>query len=146
MNSLKPRQIDNAKLAAKYEQFKSLLKELDNRELSEEVLEVVNNEVITINASADKGLHKHLTGAKTRIFRKLMTVYKLVPKNYYRTTWLLLGMTALGLPFGTAFALSLGNTAFIGIGLPIGMALGMAIGAKMDKKAEEEGRQLDFSV
>jgi len=32
------------------------------------------------------------------------------------------------------------------IGLAIGMAIGMAIGTGMDKKALEEGRQIDLEI
>jgi len=34
----------------------------------------------------------------------------------------------------------------LGIGLPIGMAIGVKVGSNMDKKAFNEGRQLDFEV
>ena len=55
-------------------------------------------------------------------------------------------MAAFGLPIGAGFGASLQNMAFLGIGLPIGMAIGMAIGTGMDKKAFEEGRQLDLEI
>jgi hypothetical protein len=34
----------------------------------------------------------------------------------------------------------------IGIGLPLGMSAGIAVGSQMDKKAFEEGRQLDIEI
>jgi len=34
----------------------------------------------------------------------------------------------------------------LGIGFPIGLALGMAVGTGMDKKAFEEGRQIDLEI
>ena len=55
-------------------------------------------------------------------------------------------MTTFGLPIGAALGLSLGNMAFLGIGLPVGMSIGLGIGASMDKKAFEEGRQLDIEL
>jgi len=57
---------------------------------------------------------------------------------------LAIGMSAFGIPFGVVFGASLDNMGYLGIGLPIGMAVGMVIGAGMDKKAFEEGRQLDL--
>ena len=48
------------------------------------------------------------------------------------------------IPFGVLFGTSLGNMGFIGIGIPIGMAIGIAIGTSMDKKAFDEGKQLDI--
>ena len=71
---------------------------------------------------------------------------KIVPINYFRKTWFVLGMTVFGLPIGAALGLSLGNMAFLGIGLPVGMSMGLAMGARMDNKAKEEGRQLDIEL
>jgi hypothetical protein len=47
---------------------------------------------------------------------------------------------------GVAFGISLGNLGLLGLGLPIGMAVGVGVGSMMDKKALQEGRQLDFEV
>ena len=71
---------------------------------------------------------------------------KLVPKNLYRDRWLAIGMAGFGLPFGVAFGAAFGNMAFIGIGIPIGLAIGIAIGSGMDKKALDEGKQLDVEI
>ena len=67
-------------------------------------------------------------------------------KNHYRNTWLALGMAAFGIPLGVAFGMSLRNLAFLGIGLSIGLAIGIAVGTGMDKKAFEEGRQMDLEI
>ena len=71
---------------------------------------------------------------------------KIVPINYFRKTWFVLGMTVFGLPIGAALGFSLSNMAYLGIGLPVGMSIGLAMGANMDKKAKEEGRQLDIEL
>ncbi len=55
-------------------------------------------------------------------------------------------MSVFGVPLGVVFGASFGNMGFIGIGLPIGMVIGMALGVSMDKKAFEEGRQLDLEI
>lgn len=60
--------------------------------------------------------------------------------------WLAVGMAAIGIPFGVVFGISLDNMSFLGIGIPIGMGIGIAIGTAMDKKARDEGRQLDLEV
>jgi hypothetical protein len=36
--------------------------------------------------------------------------------------------------------------AFMGLWLPIGMAIGMAVGSVLDRKAQEDGRQLSVEV
>lgn len=81
-----------------------------------------------------------------RMVNTLEKEVKLVPKNHYRNRWLALGMAAFGLPMGVVFGISLGNMAFLAIGLPIGMAIGIAVGTGLDKKASEEGRQLDVEI
>jgi hypothetical protein len=55
-------------------------------------------------------------------------------------------MAAFGIPIGVAFGASLGSMAFLAIGIPIGMVIGLAIGSGMDKKAFEEGRQIDLEL
>jgi hypothetical protein len=55
-------------------------------------------------------------------------------------------MSAIGLPLGVAFGVSVGNLGLLGLGLPIGMAIGIAIGTAMDKKALQEGRQLNVEI
>ena len=46
---------------------------------------------------------------------------------------------ALGLPLGMIFSQGIGNSGFIGIGLPIGLSIGLAIGAELDAKAKKDG-------
>jgi drug/metabolite transporter (DMT)-like permease len=83
---------------------------------------------------------------QTQIIKLIEKKHKLVTKNHYRNTWLAIGMAVFGIPLGVAFGTSLGNMALLGIGLPIGMAIGMGVGTGMDKKALEEGRQLDLEI
>jgi len=65
---------------------------------------------------------------------------------HWNDTWLAVGMAAFGIPLGVAFGASLGNMAFLAIGIPVGMAIGIAVGTGMDKKAFEEGRQIDLEI
>lgn len=59
---------------------------------------------------------------------------------------MLFGFTAFGLPIGVAFGLSMGNIGLMGVGLPLGMAIGLAVGYLLDKKALNEGRQLNIEI
>lgn len=138
----------NIKLSRVYIQLEELLKELKNKELSSEIIESINNEIAELNSSSLSNT-KLLNFAKqkqTKIVRLLEKELKIVPKNYYRNLWLALGMTAFGLPLGVAFGVSTGNMGLLAIGLPIGMVIGIAVGTKMDKKAFEEGRQLEIDL
>jgi len=69
----------------------------------------------------------------------------LVPKNHYQRLWLVLGMSAFGIPISVLFDIATGNMGLLGVGLPIGMFIGLIFGKRLDKKAACENRQLDFS-
>lgn len=138
----------NKSLFNTFDQFDRLLAELRKRNMPEDILSVINKEIEVINSVADseKRLRKQIRNSQTKILRLLEKELKLVSVNYYRNTWLAVGMAAFGIPLGAAYGSITGNMAFIGIGLPIGMVLGMAFGAGMDKKALKEGRQLDIEI
>lgn len=131
-----------------FDQFDRLLGELRKRNVPEDIVSIINKEIEIINGVTDseKKLRKQIRNSQTKILRLLEKQLKLVSVNYYRNTWLVVGMAAFGIPLGAAYGSITGNMAFIGIGLPIGMALGMAVGAGMDKKALKEGRQLDIEI
>ncbi|MHA6280723.1 hypothetical protein ACXYMT_11130 [Salinimicrobium sp. CAU 1759] len=127
-------------------ELQSLLKELKTRELSEATISLINREIDRLNFLAPEAVtSKKIKPVKNAIFKQLEKQENLVPRNYYATLWLPLGMTAFGLPLGVVVYILTGNVAFIGIGLPIGMALGSFYGATLDKKAEKEGRVLNFT-
>ena len=138
----------DTKVNKAYSQLEKLLSLLSNKDLPEQVVVSINSDVDELNAhdSNGKALRKQVKKKQAKIVSMLEKELKLVPKNHYRTNWMSIGMAAFGVPLGTTFGLAIGNIAFLGIGLPIGLAIGLAIGAGMDKKAFEEGRQLDFEV
>jgi len=138
----------NAKLNRKYIQFENLLNELKRKELTTEIIGSINQDIeqINVRTNSEKELGKQLRKRQTNILRIIEKELKLVPKNHYRNTWLALGMSAFGIPLGVAFGASFGNMAFIGIGLPIGMVIGIAVGTGMDKKASDNGKQLDLEI
>ena len=138
---------DNIKLKNSYIQFGALIAELRKRELPDVVAEYINEEVKSLNElPIGVELIKALKKKQTKIIQLVEKQLKVVPKNYYRNLWLALGLSAFGLPIGVAIALSLGNMGLLGIGFPFGIAMGLAVGAGMDKKALNEGRQLDIEI
>ena len=136
------------KLYASYNQFDKLLMELRRKELTNETVNSINDRIARINSvtGSEKELRKQIKNTQSGIIKLIEKEHKLVTKNHYRNTWLVVGMAAFGIPLGVAFGASLGNMAFLGIGLPIGMAIGSAVGTAMDKKAFEEGRQIDLEI
>ena len=141
-------EIKDTKLNELYLQFKKLIIELDRRNLPDELIDSINVHIDNINSipGSDVEFRKQIKKAFRAIVKQLEKQLKLVPRNYYRNTWMAVGMVVYGLSIGIVFGVSLGNMGFIGIGLPIGMAIGLAIGSGMDKKALKEGRQLDVEM
>lgn len=136
------------KRMAIYSQFEELLNELKKKELNQNVQSLINESVEHINASTLNGtqLTKLVKQKQTAILKQVEKEHKIVPKNYYRTIFMLFGMSGIGIPLGVAFGLSMGNIGLLGLGIPIGMAIGFAIGAFMDKKAFTQGRQLNIEI
>ena len=131
-----------------YNQFERLILEIRKKKLPEEIAFVINRHITQLNSVEDMGktLRNEIQKEQSKIVGLLAQKLKIVPINYFRKTWFVLGMTVFGIPIGAAFGLSLNNMAFLGIGLPIGMSIGLAIGARMDNKAKEEGRQLNIEL
>ncbi len=136
------------KLTKIYTQLTELLNELRKRELPENIASSINASVDKINLSTLTGIQltKLIKLEQTSILKQIEKEIKVVPKNYYRNLWFVLGMTAFGLPIGAMFGLSIGNIGLLGLGLPIGMAIGFAVGTNLDKKALNEGRQLNIEL
>jgi len=150
INKLKKRDgIDsNKKLTDLYVQFGKLLSELRKRNLPDKVVQSINTNIDLINPAleTEEQWRKQLRKTQSDILRLIEKELKLVPKNHYRNIWLALGIAAFGVPLGVAFGASLGNMAFMGIGMAMGIPVGLAIGTGLDKKAADEGRQLDVEV
>lgn len=136
------------KLSAAYSQLGALLAEIRKKELTAPVVQAVNQNIEKLNTSTlvGKALSKQLRVSQGSIIKTLEKEMKIVPKNHYRNTWMVVGMSAFGLPLGVAFGAAMKNMGLLGIGLPIGMAIGLAVGSGMDKKAEDEGRQLNIEL
>ena len=136
------------KLSKTYSQFANLLAELEKKDLNQSVVSFINESVELINSSnlAGTSLAKFVKQKETAVLKQVKEEHKIVSKNHYRTLWMILGMSSIGIPIGVLFGLSIGNLGLLALGLPIGMAIGIAIGASMDKKALTEGRQLDIEI
>jgi len=150
MNKLIERQdiTENLKASKAYQQLVKLLNALEVKELPTETVDLINHEIEQLNSNSD--IDKYFANAtketENRIIKLIEKKHKIVPKNYYRKLWMVLGMSAFGIPMGLAFGLSIGNFGMLVIGIGIGMAIGVGVGSSMDKKAFNEGRQLDFEV
>ncbi len=139
---------EDVKLNVLYDSYDKLVSQLSQKELPDPLIEFINTQVEGLNAynGPARSYRKKLRASMWKILRELEKTLKLVPRNYYRGTWFVLGMSVFGVPMGVALGAALDNMGFIGLGLPLGLVIGMSIGLSMDSKAAREGRQLDFEM
>jgi hypothetical protein len=139
---------ENTKMANQYKQLEAILNVLEARNLPQETTDFINLEIERLNAiaDADKSFARAIKNTENKILRYVEKKHKIVPQKYYAKLWLVLGMSAFGIPFGVAFGLVMKNMGLLGIGLLIGMGVGAAFGTYLDKKALNEGRQLDIEI
>jgi predicted RND superfamily exporter protein len=136
------------KLDLRIDTFQIIIAELNNKEVTDTVVTHINKEIDSLNSfSGDaKSFRRQLYKTQTRILALVKKELKLVPINHYRSLWMAVGMAAFGVPIGVAYGTAIGNMGLLAIGIPIGMVIGMAIGAGMDKKAKQEGKQLNVEI
>ncbi|MEN2281980.1 hypothetical protein AAGF08_07555 [Algoriphagus sp. SE2] len=139
---------ENPKLAKAAHNLSTLLTAIGEKEIPESIESQINEIIAGVNdfKGADPQLIKQIKASQASILKLIEKELGLVPKNHFQTQWMVLGMSVFGLPMGVVFGTTLGNMAFIGIGLPIGMAIGIAVGNSKDKEAAEKGKQLDWSA
>lgn len=139
---------ENLKAYNAYHQLNQLLNALQKKELPNETIDLINNEIEQLNSKPviDKHFVKSTIEKQNRIIKLLEKKHKIVPINYYKKQWMLLGMSAFGIPMGLVISSTTGNFGMLTIGIPVGMAIGVALGSRMDKEAFHEGRQLDFEA
>lgn len=137
---------ENPKIQEQYEHFKSLIEELGTKSLPDRLIEHINLGIQQVNTSSPFELKRLIPKVEAKILKQVEKDSKIVAKGYYRNLWMALGMSVFGLPIGLLFGLAVGNIAFLAVGLPIGLGLGIVFGTSLDKKAEKEGRQLNWET
>jgi hypothetical protein len=136
---------EDAKLNDTFNQFADLIRQYEQKNLSDKSIQYTNERIDEVNASGlnGKALRKLIRKVQFNVIRFIEKDSKIVPKNHYRRFWMLMGMSAFGVPIGMGISYILdGQIGNFGIGLPLGMGVGILLGSLMDKKAAKEGRQL----
>ena len=132
---------NNPRLIKAYNKVLILIEALSSREIPSEILNNINESVKFLNSFA--GTEKEHTKAFNKTYTSILTLVKkelkLVPKNHYKTLWMVMGMS-----FGVAFSVILNDSGNIAIGIGLGTLIGIVVGANLDKNAEEAGNQLEM--
>ena len=138
----------DVKLSRIYTQFQELIKELKQRELPDKIVETINKDIEELNSTSlvGKELRKLTSQKQRKVLLLLERELKIVPKNHYRSLWMVLGMSIFGFPIGIAYGAAIGNVGLFPTGIGFGMVIGLILGKSLDKKALEEGRQLGVEI
>ena len=144
----RPNLPDSSKLQKDFQQLESLSKAIELHSISDRTAVKIAEELSLVNIFPDNhdNLQKTIKKAQAQILKILEKEEKIVSVHHYRKLWMVVGMSAFGLPIGVAFGMSIGNLGMLGIGLPIGMAIGIGVGSSLNNKAKLAGRQLAFEV
>ena len=136
----------NESLSQGYENIESLLDELTRKEIPQSLVLSINEHILLINSfpGTDAKLVKELRKSRNEILSMLQKELQVVPRNYYQRMWMVIGVTAFGLPMGVVFGVILDNLACMALALPMGLLFGIMVGSNMDKKALLSGKQLDI--
>ncbi len=143
---VRPGIADDKRLNASYRRVVPLVRALEQKYIPAENESRFNTVISEVNAVPDDGrtLSRAINRAHSRIATIAEQELKLVAPGHYQTLWMSIGLASFGVPFGMLFGLLIDNFGLFGIGLPTGLAIGVAVGAGMERKAAEEGRQLDL--
>lgn len=123
-----------------------LLTLLSEKSVPNDLIIKINSDIEALNSSdlSVQDLSNDIIKERDNIITVIQKELNLVTKNHYRNIWLIIGMTIFGVPLGLLLGVSVGNIGLLGVGLPIGLGIGILVGTAMDKKALNEGRQLNI--
>lgn len=139
---------EDKKLLERFENFNLLTQSLAEKDVPSNMVNEINEGIEKLNNTEGNkiALLKEYRALQNKTIRSLEKELKIVPLNHYRNLWMVLGMSAIGLPIGLVLGNMMGNIGLMGIGMPIGMGIGVVLGTMKDKKAMKEGKQLNVGI
>ena len=132
------------RLQKTYDSLLKFVDALNEKELTESFVNTSNEQIAELDqlASDDRVFKKKLVKIRSSLSSRAIKELKYIPKNYYMVLGMAIGMSAFGIPMGVVFGTVMDNMGLLSLGIPIGMSMGMVFGIALDKKAQDEGRQL----
>lgn len=135
------------KVVKRYSQLERLIIGLKEREITDEIVLAINDEINIINEckETEKDFLCKVKKTKSNILKLIEKELKLVPKSHYQNLWMVYGMIA-----GLIISLILKQFGFentwnsVGMMLPMGMLFGIVAGKNRDEKAQKNGLQLNI--
>ncbi|MBW1295548.1 hypothetical protein [Aquimarina litoralis] len=137
-----------------YKKFVNILSQLENRDLSEEQLDGIQNKLDDVSIDVKREERKkYFKGKLSEFCSYIRKELSLLSSEHYMTIGMSIGMClgmSVGMIFGVVFGANTDQSKSLvygmSFGMPIGMSIGLAIGAAMDLKAKKEGRVLDTKL
>lgn len=121
-----------------YKNFIAILTDLEHRGLSENQIQLIEDELESLNLKSNSENNKRYFNKKLNAFKKyLKAEFSLISEGYYTA----IGMS-LGMSFGVAIGAGLGQSTGIALGISLGMIIGLIIGRAKDLEAEKQNRVL----
>ncbi len=123
-----------------YKSFIKILSSLEQRELSDDEILSIENEIETLKLKSNPENKRKYYGKALKTFKGyLKAEFSLVTEGYYMTLGMCLGM-CFGSAVGTVF-----GTYGTSMGVSLGMLIGLVIGRTKDMEAEKENRVLKIA-
>lgn len=129
-----------------YNCFIRILSSLENRDLSENQSQLIQEKLSSLDLEATtENKKKYYRQKLADLVAFLQEEFSLTPKNHYTERGMIYGMifgAGLGLTIGVSIDPAMGTSIGLCIGTGIGMVLGMMYGAQKDAEAKKQGTML----
>jgi len=122
--------------------FNELIDALNDKEIDETTENYIKKRIAVIK---DNFTYNTIKKEESKILDYINKQLGYVAENHYKSLWIALGMSAIGVPIGVAIGLALDQLGFMGIGIAFGLAIGVGIGSSKDQEAKKQGKQLPIT-
>lgn len=119
--------------------FNEIIDALNAKEIDENTVTYIHERMASIQENFSFNTIKK---EESKVLDFVNKQHGYVAQNHYKSLWIALGMSAIGVPIGVGIGLALDQLGFMGIGIAMGLTVGIIIGSTKDKEAKKKGKQL----